>query len=177
MRTSSAAWAAALAVMSMHGPLTVAQAAPAQPQQERPKYYVPRALEQRQFRNITMPPPETTEPPITSTETVTETMPAPSNDPVMSAYIESLEADGYPEYAPYTEPERVDWVARAYTDDIVHLELCGCYHDFHEHEPFCGELSKQQLAEYYRVADAPVFDSKSDSYEHSDKYTCRNNSA
>ncbi|KAK4498985.1 hypothetical protein PRZ48_009496 [Zasmidium cellare] len=42
MKTTTSAWAAALAVMSMHGPFTTAEAAPARPQQEpeRPKLIV-----------------------------------------------------------------------------------------------------------------------------------------
>ncbi|KAK4548356.1 hypothetical protein LTR36_010226 [Oleoguttula mirabilis] len=56
MRTSTTAWAAALAVMSMTGPYTKAEAAPAQrsPEQdpERAKYYFPRHAK-RSYSNTT----------------------------------------------------------------------------------------------------------------------------
>ncbi|TKA80077.1 hypothetical protein B0A55_02471 [Friedmanniomyces simplex] len=49
MRTSTAAWAAALAVMSMSGPYTKAEAAPARRQQgqERPKFFAPKHVKRQ----------------------------------------------------------------------------------------------------------------------------------
>ncbi|KAK5689445.1 hypothetical protein LTR17_026259 [Elasticomyces elasticus] len=61
MRTSTAAWAAALAVMSMTGPYTKAEAAPARRQQdqERPRYYAPKAVKRQGYTNSTISPIET----------------------------------------------------------------------------------------------------------------------
>lgn len=71
--SSSAAWTAALAVMSMHGPLTMAEAAPAHHyDQERPQYYQPKHFRRGGY-NSSAPAIESTSSEVVESDTSTST--------------------------------------------------------------------------------------------------------
>ena len=88
MKTTTSAWTAALAVMSMRGPVTMAEAAPAKPQEEpeRPKYYFPRQAKRNvPYGTGASPSPSSASPSIQgqpSTSPVFTSSPTASSPPI-----------------------------------------------------------------------------------------------
>ncbi|KAI6897673.1 hypothetical protein KC334_g10172, partial [Hortaea werneckii] len=121
MKSAATAWAAALAVMSISGPYTKAEAAPARRHDdgsERPKYYFPRHVK-RQYTNTTTfpvadsPYASTSEPYTSTVDAATssepyaysaESSPATTSDAVESegsgfrdpmSFLESMLSEGF----------------------------------------------------------------------------------